>query len=201
MNIWFKRILYSLLLLLVLAVAINFQYFYTNVKYAFLRRAGALDERFQKVVAGEKETMEPNYLLIPSLGIQAPIIYISENSDQAFSKALQNGVVHYPGAALPGELGNSYIFGHSSDYPWKAGNHKTVFALLSRIKIGAVVQISDATGEVFTYTVTTAFVAGAGEIQYLNPDAGQKRILTLQTSWPLGTALKRWIVIAELTSP
>jgi len=198
MNIWLKRILYSLLLLLVLAVAINFQYFQANLKYVFLKRGGSLDERFQKAVAGEKETMEPNYLLVPSLGIQAPVVYESENSDQAFSKALQNGVVHYPGTALPGELGNCYIFGHSSDYPWKAGNYRTVLALLPSISQGEKILVSGPSGTVFRYRVTKTQIAGPDDVELFNQNNYQSRILTLQTSYPIGTALKRFVVIAEM---
>lgn len=198
MNIWLKRILLSLLLLLVLAVAINFQYFYANMKFAFLKRGGALEERFQKVAAGEKEIMEPNYLLVPSLGIQAPVIYESENSDQAFSKALQKGVVHYPGTALPGELGNCYIFGHSSDYPWKAGNYRTVLALLPSLQVGEKILVSSPSGAVFRYRVTKTQVAGPSDVSLLGQNNYQSRVLTLQTSYPIGTALKRFVVIAEM---
>jgi sortase (surface protein transpeptidase) len=33
-------------------------------------------------------------------------------------KELQNGVIRYPGSAKPGDEGNSFIFGHSSNFPW-----------------------------------------------------------------------------------
>lgn len=198
MNIWLKRILFSLLLLLALAVAINFRFFYANLKFAFLKRGAGLDERFRQAVAGEKNSMEPNYLLIPSLGIQVPVVYSSENSDKAFSKALQNGVVHYPGTALPGELGNSYIFGHSSDYPWKPGNYKTVLALLPKISLNEQILVSNPSGAVFRYRVTKTQVVAANDVSWLDQNNYQSRILTLQTSYPIGTALKRFIVRAEL---
>jgi len=198
MKIWFKSIFYSLLLLFVLAVAINFHYFYANFKFAVFGKPAVLDERFRKAVSGEQAVMDKNYLLIPSLGIQAPVVYTSEKSDQAFSVALKDGVVHYPGTALPGERGNCYIFGHSSDYPWKAGNYKTVLALLPKIAVGAEVLVSDPSGAIFRYRVNKTLVAGPDEAGLLNQYNYQKQILTLQTSYPIGTALKRFIVQAEL---
>ncbi len=198
MKIWFKSILFSLLLLLFLAVAINFHFFYANLRFAFFGRPGVLDERFRKVAAGEQNTMERNYLVIPSLGIQAPVVYATEKSDQAFAKALEGGVVHYPGTALPGETGNCYIFGHSSDYPWKAGGYKTVLALLPKIAVGGRVLVSDPSGAVFRYRVVKTQVAGPDDVELLNQNNYQSRTLTLQTSYPIGTALKRFVVIAEL---
>lgn len=198
MKIWFKSILFSLLLLFALAVAINFQYFYANFKFAILGRPRMLDERFQKAVAGDQDITERNYLLIPSLGIQAPIVYVNEKSDRVFSQALEKGVVHYPGTALPGEAGNCYIFGHSSDYPWKAGDYKTVLALLPKVTVGSQVVVSGPQGQVFRYRVTKTLVAGPNQTEFLDQNGGRSKTLTLQTSYPVGTALKRFIVIAEL---
>jgi hypothetical protein len=33
-------------------------------------------------------------------------------------KELENGIIRYPGSAKPGENGTSFIFGHSSNFPW-----------------------------------------------------------------------------------
>ena len=198
MKLWLKRIGAALLLLLLLAIAINFQYFYVNVKFFLHRRPAALDERFVPALEGRQASMPANFLLIPSLGIQAPIVYVNENSDRAFSQALEKGVVHYPGTALPGEAGNCYLFGHSSDYPWKPGEYKTVLALLPQIAGGSELVVSGPQGHVFRYRVAKTLVAGPNQTEFLNQNNQQSKILTLQTSYPVGTALKRFIVIAEL---
>src|SRR5438552_3712454 len=67
------------------------------------------------------QNLLPNLLLIPSLGIKAPVGYPEKTDENEFQNFLQNGVVHYPGTALPGQPGNVYIFGHSSDYIWSKG--------------------------------------------------------------------------------
>jgi len=58
----------------------------------------------------------PGRLQIPSLKIDAPLIWSSDPKN--FDTDLQSGVIHYPGTALPGEIGTTYISGHSSNYSW-----------------------------------------------------------------------------------
>lgn len=200
MRLWLKRIGLALLFLLLLAIILNFQFFYVNVKFFLHRQPSALDERFRPALAGQQENMPVNFLLVPSLGIQAPIVYVNENSDRVFSQALEKGVVHYPGTALPGKAGNCYIFGHSSDYPWKPGNYKTALALLPQITTGEQIVVSDPGGAVFRYRVVKTLVAGPNQVEFLDQKNYQSKILTLQTSYPVGTALKRFIVIAELSN-
>lgn len=140
----------------------------------------------------------PNTVSIPRLAITAPIQYAPDNREETFQRLLQDGVVHYPGTARPGQLGNVYLFGHSSDFTWAKGNHKTVFALLPKIKPGDSIVITDDKGVEFAYTVVSTAVVGAKDVSVLDQRGNQKKLLTLQTSYPIGTALKRFIAIAEL---
>ena len=137
-------------------------------------------------------------LWIESLDIQAPIVYVEQTDEKVFQENLRNGVVHYPGTALPGQYGNVYIFGHSSDYPWARGDYKTVFALLPRIQVGEQIKLTDREGNLYTYIVTQTFVAEPSDTHLLSQYNNEKKMLTLQTSYPLGTALRRYMVIAEL---
>jgi LPXTG-site transpeptidase (sortase) family protein len=143
-------------------------------------------------------TSTPNTLTIPSLGLHVPVVYVSQNNEKAYQDGLKYGVVHYPGTAEPGTLGNDYIFGHSSDYWWSDGKFQTVFAVLPRIKQGADIYLTNARGESFTYRVYAAKVVLATDISYLGQYGYKRKLLTLQTSWPIGTALKRFVVLAEL---
>lgn len=147
-----------------------------------------------------QQTVRANYLWVPSLGIEAPVVYTTEANEKAFQAALATGVVHFPETAKPGEFGNVYIFGHSSDYAWSKGAYKTVFALLTKIQPGAEILLSDQEGNLFTYKVKEAFVAGPKDVKYLSQEGYNKKLLTLQTSYPLGTALKRYIVRAEIVN-
>ena len=143
----------------------------------------------------------PFVLTIPSLNISVPIVYVYDATEKEFQAGLKDGVVLYQGTALPGRPGNTYIFGHSSDYIWNKGNYKTVLADLSKIKLGEEIWLSDFEGNAYVYIAMESFVAGPKDLHFLSQETGGKKILTLQTSWPLGTALKRWIVKAEIKTP
>jgi LPXTG-site transpeptidase (sortase) family protein len=148
---------------------------------------------------GEPEVaVAPNTLRIVSLGIEAPVVYVTEKSEPVYQEALRTGVVHFPDTAEPGRPGNSYIFGHSSDYVWSPGDYKTVFARLPEIEIGSEIEITDPTGQLFKYRVFETKVVGPRDLRVLDQFNYERSILTLQTSYPLGTALQRYIVVAEL---
>jgi len=143
-----------------------------------------------------KTNLPPNTLYIPGLNIKAPVIYTNNVSETEFQKHLQKGVVHYPGTALPGELGNVYIFGHSSDYLWTKGDYKTVFRKLPGINLKEKIKLSDSNGKVYTYTVVRKEIVSPKNLTVLKQDRNVK-ILTLQTSYPLGTSLMRYLDIAR----
>lgn len=183
-----------LLVILLLAFGIlDFGYLWANLKFMLRGQTKV----YQNQINLQPVSLSSDSLSIPSLGITAPIVYVNQISENLFQAALKTGVVHYPGTANPGQNGNCYIFGHSSDFTWSKGHYKTVFAVLPHIKLGSNIYISDQAGKTFTYVVSKTFVVSANDTSVLKQDQSQK-ILTLQTSWPLGTALERFIVQSEL---
>jgi hypothetical protein len=206
MKDFWKKLGLSLLIFAVLAILLDYGYISSNLKYIFFKPKPVP----APTVLTPAPKGEPNMLSIDSLGVKAPIQYVdtkpSENPTQLendFQAALINGVVHYPGTVLPGQYGNSYIFGHSSDNAWSKGHFKTVFAVLPQMQKGALIEITDPDGNSFTYVVTDSFKVSKTEVKYITPNAvdqnGNKiKQLTLQTSYPVGTSLARWIVLAEI---
>ena len=78
-----------------------------------------------------------NRIIIPKLNLNIPLItpsyqnLLAENwtgVEEDIQHAVQEGVVHYPGTARPGQVGNFFVTGHSSYYPWCPGKYKNVFA-------------------------------------------------------------------------
>ncbi len=195
-----KWLLFFLATAAVVVVILNFRYFVMQFKFLVSGQPPKIEApKVQTSTATTTpQTVKANYLWIPSLGIEAPLVYVSEANEKAFQAALATGVVHFPETAKPGEFGNVYIFGHSSDYAWSKGAYKTVFALLTKIQPGAEILVSDQEGNLFTYIVKEAFVAGPKDVKYLSQAGYNKKLLTLQTSYPLGTALKRYLVRAEI---
>ncbi len=154
-------------------------------------------------VVTDRETKEkgiPDHISIPDVKIEVPIIYITkeENNEEGYQTALANGVVQYPGTAIPGEYGNPYIFGHSSDFFWKDGDYKEIFKPIIDIPLDTIIRITNHEGDLFIYKIIETKIVGPNEVSVLDQQNYERQILTLQTSWPLGTALKRYLVIAEL---
>jgi len=188
------RIVIFVGVLLGLFLILNFNYFVANLKLIYNRPQITYIAEHSQIQA----TMTPDTLIIQSLGITAPVVYATEKTEKAYQAALINGVVHYPDTANPGQLGNVYIFGHSSDFIWSKGHYKTIFATLPQITKGAEIDISDSGGQKFVYLVTGTFVVSPDDASVLDQHNNTEKLLTLQTSWPVGTALKRWIVTAEI---
>ena len=185
-----------MLLVLILFVILNFPFVWQNIKYTFITPKTVSNEDLKSNIPTAK--IEPNTLIIDSLGLKLPIVQTEEKTEDAYQEALRHGVVHYPDTANPGEFGNAYIFGHSSDYAWAKGDYKTAFALLPRIERGAQIVASDWNGNPFKYKVVNTFVVNPEDLWVLDQQGYKKRLLTLQTSYPLGTALRRFIVAAEM---
>ena len=184
-----SKYLYTLGLLAIAAFLFFGQYWILHSQYFF---------HSQNLAAVNYQHLDqPDRLIISKINLDAPILYADTVDENQFQKFLEQGVVHYPDTALPGQPGNCYIFGHSSDYAWTPGNYKSVFALLTNLTIGDAIIVSNHQGQTFDYVVTTKFVVESADKSVLNQDLS-KHLLTLQTSYPLGTALKRYIVQAEL---
>jgi len=193
----YQKILIIIAACVVVFAILNFGYFAANFSYFFSRPAFKQSTALQNAAIPQAK-MQPNTLIVDSLGINAPIQYATTTGETAFQAALINGPTHYPGTANPGQLGNCYIFGHSSDYIWSKGHYKHVFALLPNIKIGAQIVISDSSGNKFTYLVIGSHEVPTSDVSVLSQQGYTKKLLTLQTSYPVGTALARWVVVAEI---
>lgn len=192
----YLKALILLAALVVVFMILNFGYFWANINFLIHKPEIPSAQAVPKSAVNAKA--QPNLLTINSLGIQAPIVYATATNETAYQAALINGVVHYPGTANPGQPGNCYIFGHSSDYIWSKGHYKNVFAILPSIEIGAKIYISDSQGNEFVYTVTDSHEVSAADLSVLNQGGNKQSLLTLQTSYPVGTALARWVVVGEL---
>ena len=111
---------------------------------------------------------------------------------------LKKGPGHYPGTALPGQVGNSVISGHRTTYG-------APFVRLDELKVGDAIVL-ESREMWFTYRVTRQQIVAptAVEVTYAVPgdrDARPtKKLLTLTTCHPKYSAKQRLIVTAELDS-
>ena len=134
-------------------------------------------------------------LVIPKIGVDAPIIWNIENKD--LNAKLLEGVVHSSGTALPGAVGNIFITGHSSYYSWVQSPYKDVFALLDSIGPGDQIFIKY-NNKIFTYQVNTKKIVSPNETSVMNQGNGYN--LSLMTCVPVGTNLNRLIISASQLS-
>jgi LPXTG-site transpeptidase (sortase) family protein len=131
---------------------------------------------------------------IPSLGIASPLIF-PDTADMAdLNKALNQGVAHYPYSPYPGERGNIFLFGHSSNRPVEKNPARTVFTTLNKIQPGADIEIETNVRR-FQYRVTSVKILKPEQTEiYL---ATENHKLTISTCWPVGDPTNRFVVEAE----
>lgn len=141
------------------------------------------------------ETLPNDRLLIPSISVDAPVIWEVEES-QINDKLLQ-GVVHYKGTALPSQdAGNVFITGHSSNYWWIKSNFNQVFALLPQLKVGDKVALTYKNNK-YVYEVYDKFVVNPDQIDVLKT-IDNMSTLTLMSCVPIGTNFQRLIIRSKL---
>lgn len=127
-------------------------------------------------------------LSIPKLGIDRAVVR-SDHTD------LKQSLIQYPGTALPGNLGNTVIFGHSVlPQFFNPKNYLTIFSTLHTLRPGDTMEIA-ADGATYTYKISEMYEAQPGDLSPL-AQVYNGRYLTLITCTPPGTYLRRLIIKA-----
>ncbi|MBI5414085.1 sortase [Candidatus Peregrinibacteria bacterium] len=146
-----------------------------------------------------------NRIIIPKIGKNIPIVdnvgiksLLSDNWSQLekdIQKGLEDGVIHYPSTAEPGNIGNFVITGHSSYYPWSAGKYKDVFALLGKLDVGDTYTVYFKQHR-YDYEITERKIVAPQETSVLSQPK-DKEISTLLTCYPVGTTESRLVLVAK----
>ncbi|MBT4385082.1 sortase [Candidatus Peregrinibacteria bacterium] len=155
---------------------------------------------------GIQPTPFENRLEIPAINVNSRIVEPEFGLDSLIGQdwnaledqirsSLLNGLVHYPGTALPGDKGNVFITGHSSNVFWEKSDYNTVFALLPKIEEGDDIFVSYDQVD-YHYRVISKKEVTPKEVGIL--EQGDDKIMTLMTCTPVGTVLRRLVVTAEL---
>lgn len=139
-------------------------------------------------------------IAIDKIDVEAPVVLSASTDEGALQKDLENGVVHYPGTALPGQRGNAYIAGHSSNYAWSGGAYNYVFKGLNDLAPGDKITVTMAfvNGKKisYDYIVSLKEEVSSDDARIFAQSRSQE--LTLTTCWPLGTNARRIMVKAQL---
>lgn len=142
-------------------------------------------------------------IIVPRIKQNVPVVKVNTENlikrdwsalEKDIQESLREGVVHYPGTAEPGENGNVVITGHSSYFPWDPGRFKDVFALLTEVVVGDKVVVYHDQKK-YIYEVYERKIVTPDKIDVLT-QKGDNR-LTLITCYPVGTNLKRLVLLAK----
>jgi len=132
-------------------------------------------------------------LSIPKLKIERAVVTIG-------GEDLSESLIQYPGTSLPGEYGNTVIFGHSIlPQFFNPKNYKTIFSTLPSLKEGDEILV-DFDGIRYRYVVIKMVEVSPNDISVLEQRYDGEYI-SLITCVPPGTYLRRLIVRAKLVKP
>lgn len=138
------------------------------------------------------------YLNVPKLNIKDA--YVEINSP---TLSPDTYLGHYTGSVLPGQVGNSFVYGHSVlPFFYNPKNYKTIFSTLTTLEKGDTFTINFE-NRIYSYEI---FAKEDLKPENVNPLADivpkylNKSTVVLMTCTPPGTKLRRLLVEGILTS-
>ncbi|OGN03696.1 MAG: hypothetical protein A2655_04055 [Candidatus Yanofskybacteria bacterium RIFCSPHIGHO2_01_FULL_43_42] len=140
------------------------------------------------------ENPSGNYIYIPEINVNAPIIFGGSTDGKTILDQLKLGTLVYPGSSLPGNGGSTVIIGHSSsNLPWQ--KYGRIFSSLPELSRGDMIIVSY-NGRKYSYAVDNKITGSVNELASLN----LTNDLILGTCWPIGTDEQRILITASLVS-
>lgn len=139
----------------------------------------------------KKEARITHYTLsIPKFDIVDALVKINGEN-------LRESLIHYPGTALPGEIGAPVIFGHSIlPQFFNPENYLSMFSLIPRLELGDEIIIKF-DGITYIYRVIDKVEVKPDNISVLEQPYDNE-YLRLITCTPPGTYLRRGVITAVL---
>lgn len=179
-KIFIKLGLYLIFFSFLLWVLFFFPIILHEVKYLFRDRSEKKVILQKALLNGStKELADKNSIIpvdeafgivIPKINANAPVIPNVDPFDpQIYQKALTKGVAHAEGTVFPGQIGNSFIFSHSSTNFLEAQKYNSVFYLISKLQKGDDFYMLY-NGTKYRYVVEKVKVVNASDIEFItNP--------------------------------
>jgi sortase A len=127
--------------------------------------------------------IEVGRILIPKIGVDMQLY------EGIRMSTLDLGPGHWPGTAMPGEVGNVVIGGH------RTSKHR-VFRNIDQLAAGDQIVFQDANGTQFTYLVNRVEVVNPTDVWIINPT--DTPTATLFACHPPGSTRQRIVVFADL---
>ena len=138
-------------------------------------------------------------IVIPKINANSKVVpNVNPFEPNVYQNALTMGVAHAKGTPLPGQIGNTFLFSHSSTNFYDATKYNAQFYLLNKLEKKDIFHLVY-DYRIFTYKVTSTQIVDATDVKYLDSSANG-HTATLMTCWPPGTSLKRLLVHGELVA-
>ena len=131
---------------------------------------------------GHEDQIQLGGISIPKLGVDAPLL------EGIRLTTLDNGPGHWPGTAMPGEVGNVVVAAHRT-------SHGGPFRNIDQLVAGDSVMFSTAAGET-EYAVTSTQIVNPDAIWIVDPT--DTPTATLFACHPPGSVAQRIVVKLEL---
>lgn len=138
-------------------------------------------------------------VIIPKINVDVPVVYdIPGYDEHAIQAGLERGVVHYGQTAVPGQIGNNVIVGHSSNNFFNSGQYKFAFVLLGKLEVGDTFILNYG-GQRYIYKVKLKKIIEPSDFSLIQPT--DTPVATLITCTPPGTSWHRLVIQGEQISP
>ncbi len=124
-------------------------------------------------------------IAIPAIGVEMTMY------EGIRLSTLDYGPGHWPGTALPGQIGNVVVGGH------RVSKHR-VFRNVHKLVAGDEIIFSDANGE-HVYLVNRVEIVQPTDVWIINPT--ETATVTLFACHPPGSTAQRIVVFADLKTP
>ena len=164
---------------------------------------GFRSEGFGELGTSKRDLIKREYGVPEKFFIQVPKININNGmiKTNSFEMNPDDFIGHYAGTSLPGEKGNTFIYGHSvMPFMFNEKNYKTIFSNLHKLENGDEVIIRY-NSKKYVYKVAEKSILKPEDVDPMNlvsEDLKDSSTISLMTCTPPGTSLKRLIVNAVL---
>lgn len=155
------------------------------------------------IIIGEGNLTDTNVdeVIIPKINVEIPVDYaVNTTNENVIENDLEQGVIHYPQTAVPGQIGNAAFFGHSSNNIFNPGKYKFAFVLLHTLVKGDTFYLTY-NHTVYIYKVISTAIVSPSAVYVLGSVPNQLATATLITCDPPGTSINRLVVVGQQISP
>lgn len=155
---------------------------------------------YWKSLLPEQDRYWSLYIVMPTLWLVSPVISVPEWSDDYnamvwwqeidIDKYLVDGVLHYPWTAMPDQVWNIVIFGHSNFYKNRGVRYPSIFADIMNLdairedEIWLFALKNDGVNyELYKYGIEDSYETKPTDVAILEPNWGKELTVFACTNW------------------